>query len=87
MVKRQLKNYIKDLKNINPHINPNKLKVGDVYHVPPIISISRMDIVITSTKDKEKIGFKIVGTTNDKEEKIMDKTSILTKFLIPKKTF
>ena len=87
MAKRQLKNYIKDLKNINPHINPNKLKVGDVYHVPPIISISRMDIVITSTKKKKKIGFKIVGTTNDKEEKIMDKTSILTKFLIPKKTF
>ena len=87
MAKRQLKNYIKDLKKINPHVNPNKLKVGDVYHVPPIISINRMDIVITSTKDKEKIGFKIVGATNDKEEKIMDKTSILTKFLIPKKTF
>ena len=86
MEKRQLKDYIKELKTINPHINPNYLEVGVEYHVPPIITIKRMDVLITSNGEGNEIGFKIIDS-NDDEEKMMDKTSILTKFLVRKKKF
>lgn len=86
MAKRQIKDYINELKVINPHINPNDLQVGTEYHVPPIISIERMDVLITSNGEGNEIGFKIVDS-KDENEKTMDKTSILTKFLVPRKTF
>ena len=86
MSKRQLKDHVKELAHINPHINPNNLEVGVEYHVPPIISIKRMDVLITSNGDGDKIGFNIVGS-NDKDEKVMDKNSILAKFIVSKKNF
>lgn len=83
---RKIKDYIDDLKIIKHHINPQELEVGEEYHVPPIISIKRMDIIITS-KENGVIKFKITSNTTEKGEKTMEHSSILSRFVVKKMKF
>jgi hypothetical protein len=83
---KKIKDYINELKVIKHHINPQELEVGKEYHVPPFISIKRMDIVITSKADGI-IKFKITSGSTEKDEKTMEYSSILSRFLVKKMEF
>lgn len=86
MAERKIKDYINELKVIKHHISAQDIEVGEEYHVPPIISIKRMDIVITS-KEGDVIKFKITNDTTQKDEKTMEYSSILSRFLVKKMKF
>lgn len=83
---KKIKDHIDELKIIKHHINPQELEVGKEYHVPPFFSIKRMDIVITS-KDNESVKFKITSNTTEKDEKTMEQSSILSRFVVKKMKF
>ena len=72
-----------ELRKIKHHIALEDLEVNKTYHIPPIITIERMDIQILNI-DGENIKFKRVDSTIDNEEKIMKKSSILARFLVKK---
>ena len=80
MSNKKIKEHMNELKVIGHHILPKDLKVGEVYHVPPIMTIKRMDILITS-KDKNVVKFRITSD-NSNEEKTMDESSILSRFIV-----
>lgn len=76
-----IKNKQGELKKIKHHVLD--LKVDETYHIPPIMTIERMDIKITSI-DGDDIKFKRVDGSNDVSEKSMKNTSILSRFLVKK---
>ena len=75
-----------ELKKIKAHIEPSKLKINKVYHIPPVISLERMDIMILGF-DGDFIKFKRVDSTTDVAEKKMHKTSILSRFIVNKRKY
>ncbi len=83
---KKLKDHIDELKVIKHHIVPQELEVGSEYHVPPFFSIKRMDIIITSKEDNV-VKFKITSSTSEKDEKTMEFSSILSRFLVKKMKF
>ena len=83
MAERKIKDCINELKVIKHHIEPQELVVGQEYHVPPIISIKRMDIIITA-KENDTIKFKITSDSTQKDEKSMERSSILSRFIVKK---
>lgn len=83
---KKIKDHIDELKVIKHHIDPQELEVGKEYHVPPFFSIKRMDIVITS-KENGNIKFKITSDATEKEEKTMEHSSILSRFIVKKMKF
>ena len=80
---KKLKDHIDELKVIKHHIAPQTLEVGKEYHVPPFFTIKRMDIVITSTEGGV-IKFKIINDPSEKDEKTMEQSSILSRFIVKK---
>ena len=78
-----IKNSADALKKIKHHLDSSQLEVNKVYHIPPIISIKRMDIKITAIEGDD-IKFKILNSPNDAEEKSMKKSSILSRFIVKK---
>jgi hypothetical protein len=83
---KKIKDHMNELKVIKHHIKPQDLEVGKEYHVPPFFSIKRMDILITS-KVGSLINFKIVSDSTDKTEKGMEESSILSRFIVPKRSY
>ena len=83
---KKIKDCINELKVIKHHIQPQELEVGAEYHVPPFVSINRMDVVITS-KENNVIKFRITSDSSDKTEKTMEYSSILSRFLVKKMKF
>ena len=81
MAESKIKAHMEELKVLKSHIAIEDLEVGSEYHVPPFLSIKRMDIVVTG-KEGNIIKFKITSDSNSKVEKTMDKTCILTRFLV-----
>lgn len=73
------------LNKIKHHIAWDTIEVGKVYHIPPILTIKRMDIQITS-KEEDTLKFKLLNGT-DKEEKTMHRTSIFARFLVKKRGY
>ena len=84
--KRTIESCKDDLKKIKPHIHPTNLKINKVYHIPPVITLERMDVIILGLED-DFIRFKRVDSSTDKDEKKMHKTSVLSRFLVNKKKF
>lgn len=80
---KSLKNNATQLRQIKHHIDIDKLEVNKIYHIPPIITIERMDIQILAIEGDD-IKFKRVDNTTDKDEKSMKKSSILSRFLVKK---
>ena len=87
MEKRKIKDYIDELKLIKHHIPTQELEVGIEYHVPPIISISRMDILITEKEGNNSVKFKITSGGTENGEKTMADSSILSRFVVKKHPF
>jgi hypothetical protein len=83
---KRIKNHINELKVIKHHIMPKDLEIGVEYHVPPIISVKRMDIQITA-KEGSVVKFKITSDTTEHGEKTMEESSILSRFIVKKHTF
>jgi hypothetical protein len=86
MTSKKLRDHIDELKVIKHHILPQAIKVGEEYHVPPFFTIKRMDIIITSTENGV-VKFKILNDPSNKEEKTMEYSSILSRFLVKKVKF
>ena len=76
-----------ELRKIKHHIAWENLEVNKIYHIPPIITIERMDIQILGFDGNDGIKFKRVDNTTDKEEKVMKKSSILARFLVKKRGY
>jgi hypothetical protein len=81
--KKTVKDNAAELRKIKHHIALDKLEVNKIYHIPPILTIERMDIQILGV-DGDDIKFKRVDSTTDKAEKSMKKSSILSRFLVKK---
>ena len=80
--KKTVKDNAAELRKIKHHIALDKLEVNKIYHIPPILTIERMDIQILGVEGDD-IKFKRVDGT-DKTEKSMKKSSILSRFLVKK---
>ena len=80
--KKTVKDNAAELRKIKHHIALDKLEVNKIYHIPPILTIERMDIQILGVEGDD-IKFKRVDDT-DKTEKSMKKSSILSRFLVKK---
>lgn len=76
-----IKNKQGELKKIRHHVTD--LKVDETYHIPPIMTIERMDIKIVGIEGDD-IKFKRVDSNTDIGEKVMKKSSILSRFLVKK---
>ena len=83
---KNLKDHVDELKAIKHHINPKELEIGEEYHVPPFITINRMDILITA-REGSAIKFKIISDPSEKDEKKMEESSILSRFVVKKMKF
>lgn len=84
--KRNIRNSQNELNKIKHHISWDSLEVNKVYHIPPVLTIERMDVLITEKSD-DNIKFKIISGTNKEEVKSMHKTSILSRFLVNKRKY
>ncbi len=84
--KRTIESCKDELKKIKAHIHPSNLKVNKVYHIPPVITLERMDIMILGVVG-DFIRFKRVDSTTDKDEKKMHKTSILSRFIVNRRKY
>ena len=60
-----------------------EIKEDNVYHIPPILTLNRRDVIIISKNDDEAIYRKI----GDKENHKMHKMSVFARFLIKRKKF
>lgn len=80
--KKTVKDNAAELRKIKHHLELDKLEVNKIYHIPPILTIERMDIQILGVEGDD-IKFKRVDGT-DKTEKSMKKSSILSRFLVKK---
>lgn len=85
MATRKISDYKDELSRVKHHVSFDDIEVGKVYHIPPIVSIERMDIKIVK-KTEDKIVFNVLGST-DASDKDMHKTSILARFLVPRYSF
>lgn len=78
-----IKSKADELKKLRHHLNWTELEINGEYHIPPIITIERMDIKITSIEGDD-IKFRRTDKPSDTAEKSMKKSSILSRFVVKK---
>lgn len=76
------KNQIKRYKPITPW---DALEVGAAYHIPPIKTLSRRDVIILE-KTADTLKYKRIDDT-EKKEGNMAKTSVYAKVMIKRKKY
>lgn len=87
MALKSILNYKDDLLKMPRHLEWENIKIGEVYHLPPIISLSRKDVCVTKKDDNDKtIFYKTIGDSTKTESKFAF-SSILAKFIIDKHSF
>lgn len=79
---QELKEEIAPLRAITPWEN---IKANEVYHIPPIITLERREIIILS-KEKDKAVYHRIGDT-DKKNREMHRTSVFAKFIVKRKKY
>lgn len=79
---QELKEELQKIKSITPW---EDVEVNRIYHISPIISLERRDIIITS-KGENEATYKRVDNDDEKEGK-MHRTSVFARFLIKRKAF
>lgn len=85
MAKRSLQELKEELQKIKSITPWEQVEVNCIYHISPIISLERRDVIILSKTENEAT-YKRVDTNEDKEGK-MHRTSVFARFLIGKKDF
>jgi hypothetical protein len=78
----ELKEKADTLKSVTPWEN---VEVNSVYHIPPLVTLERREIVILSKKGNSAT-YRRVGDKEQKERKLM-KSSVYAKFLVKRKKF
>lgn len=69
-----------------PSIIPwEKVEVNKIYHIPPIISLKRREIIITDKDDNSAKYRRVDGT--ETQEGVLHKTSVLARFLVVRKKY
>lgn len=63
----------------------DKIREGDIVHIPPIISLERRDICVLEKKDDE-LSYKRIDKVNS-EEGTLHRTSIFAKIMIKRKNY
>ena len=79
---QELKEELQKIKSITPW---EEIEVARIYHIAPIISLERRDVLIL-TKTADEATYKRVDTDDEKEGK-MHRTSVFARFLVKKKKF
>lgn len=79
---QELKSELQKLKSVVPWA---EIKANEVYHVPPLISLERRDLLIL-TKDDKKATYIRVGDTEKKERTMYD-SSVFARFLVKRKKY
>lgn len=79
---QDLKEQLQQVKHKTPW---EDVKVGEEYHIPPIITLERRDIKILSKTNTEARYKRIDGTDNT-ESKI-HKSSVFARFLVKRKPY
>ena len=79
---QELKEELQKIKSITPW---EQIEVNKIYHIPPIISLERRDIVFLSKTENEGIYKRVDG--GDETEGKMHRTSVFARFLIRKNKF
>lgn len=73
-------------KNIKPILKWEDVKVGETYHLPPLLLLPRRDIEVLLKTDKEIEVKQLTSTTASKLTKI-DRTSVYARILVKKRTW
>lgn len=85
MAKRSIQELKSELQKL-PSVTPwDEIKANEVYHVPPLISLERRDLLIL-TKDGKKVTYKRIGDTEQKERTMYD-SSVFARFLVKRKKY
>jgi hypothetical protein len=78
----ELKEKIDKLRSITPW---ESIEVNKVYHVPPLVTLERREILIL-TKDGDSATYRRIGDKEQKERTMM-KSSVFAKFLVKRKKY
>ena len=84
-MKRSVQKLKEELQKIKSIVPWSEVEENRIYHIPPIISLERRDVVIL-TKDDNEATYKRVDVDDNKEGK-MHRTSVFARFMIKRKTF
>jgi len=85
MAKRSIQELKSELQKL-PSVTPwDEIKANEVYHVPPLISLERRDLLIL-TKDGKKVTYKRIGDTEQKERTMYD-SSVFARFLVKRRKY
>ena len=68
------------LREVEPLTDWENIKVGEIYHVPPLIYNKRMDFIV---KDKQRDSIKIIKL-GDNYSQTMFRTDITSRFISKK---
>ena len=79
---QELKEQLQKIKSITPW---DQVEVNTIYHIPPIISLERREIIFLSKGENEGVYKRVDG--GDETEGKMHRTSVFARFLIKKKKF
>lgn len=79
---QELKEELQKIKSITPW---EDIEVNHIYHIAPIITLERRDVLILS-KTADEATYKRVDGSDDKEGK-MHRTSVFARFMIKRKSF
>ena len=79
---QELKEELQKIKSITPW---EEVEVNRIYHIPPIISLERREVMIV-TKTPDEATYRRVDGEDEKEGK-MHRTSVFARFLIKRKKF
>ena len=79
---QELKEELQKIKSITPW---EDIQVNHIYHIAPIITLERRDVLILS-KTADEATYKRVDSNDDKEGK-MHRTSVFARFMIKRKSF
>ena len=83
--KRSIQDFKEEIINLRNVTHWDDIEINKVYHIPPIISLERRDILIMSKKG-DSCTYRKIGDKEQKE-RTMFKTSVFAKFLVRRKRF
>jgi hypothetical protein len=77
-----LKNFAANIRRVTPW---DDIEINSVYHIPPLITLERRDVIIVN-KNENTATYRRVGD-KDKTDHTMFRTSVFAKFLVKQKKY